>query len=166
MIAPGICLTSTRRRSSRCADSAAYQAEIFNWCEASGKQFAIGADHDTAVKAAIAAIPAHAWKAFRDGEIAETVHCMNKTKKVFRLIIMRRGQTPDLFADRSPWRYHAIGSNRADQDVQATLAWYNERGEASENCIKALKIGFGMDSVPCGTCEANAVLFSIGGLTL
>ena len=118
------------------------------------------------MKAAIAAIPAHAWKAFRDGAVAETVPCMNKTKKAFRLIVMRRAQTPDLFADRSPWRYHAIASNRADQDVQATLAWYNERGEASENCIRALKIGFGMDSVPCGTCEANAVLFSIGGLTL
>ena len=101
MIAPGICLTSTRRRSSRCADSAAYQAEIFNWCEASGKQFAIGADHDTAVKAAIAAIPAHAWKAFRDGEIAETVHCMNKTKKAFRLIVMRRAPR----RSSSPWAY-------------------------------------------------------------
>ena len=147
------------------ADSAAYQAEIFNWCEASGKQFAIGADQDAAVKAAIAAIPAHAWKAFRDGEIAETVHCMNKTKKAFRLIVMRRAQTPDLFAEHSPWRYHAIASNRADEDAQATLAWYNQRGEASENRIKALKIGFGMDSMPCGTCEANAVFFSIGVLT-
>ena len=66
------------------ADSAAYQATIVNWCEASGKQFAIGADQDTAVKAAIAAIPEDAWKKFRDGEIAETVHCMNKTKKAFR----------------------------------------------------------------------------------
>ena len=59
------------------ADSAAYQATIVNWCEASGKQFAIGADQDMAVKAAIAAIPEDAWKKFRDGEIAETVHCMN-----------------------------------------------------------------------------------------
>ncbi len=94
------------------------------------------------MKAAIAAIPAHAWKAFRDGEIAETVHCMNKTKKAFRLIVMRQAQTPDLFAEHSPWRYHAIASNRADEDAQATLSWYNQRGEASENRIKALKSGF------------------------
>ena len=46
------------------ADSAAYQA-------------------DAAVKAAIAAIPEGEWKTFRDGEIAETVHCMNKTDKAF-----------------------------------------------------------------------------------
>lgn len=39
------------------ADSAAYQAAIFNYCEETGKVFAIGADHDSAVKTAIAAIP-------------------------------------------------------------------------------------------------------------
>ena len=39
------------------ADSAAYQAAIFNWCEVTGKVFAIGADQDAAVKAAIAGIP-------------------------------------------------------------------------------------------------------------
>ena len=39
------------------ADSAAYQATIFNWWEETGKVFAIGADQDTAVKAAIKAIP-------------------------------------------------------------------------------------------------------------
>ena len=37
------------------ADSAAYQAAIFNWCEVTGKVFAIGADQDAAVKAAIPA---------------------------------------------------------------------------------------------------------------
>jgi hypothetical protein len=72
------------------ADSAAYQAAIFNWCEVTGKVFAIGADQDAAVKAAIAGIPESDWKTFRDGEIAETIHCMNKTDKAFRLIVLRR----------------------------------------------------------------------------
>ena len=56
------------------ADSAAYQAAIFNWCEVTGKLFAIGADPEAAVKAAIAGIPESDWKTFRDGEIAETIH--------------------------------------------------------------------------------------------
>ena len=47
------------------ADSAAYQAAIFNWCEVTGKVFAIGADQDAAVKAAIAGIPESDWKTFR-----------------------------------------------------------------------------------------------------
>lgn len=147
------------------ADSAAYQAEIFNWCEDTGEVFAIGADQDAAVKAAIAAIPESEWKPFHDGEVAETVHCMNKTKKAFRLIVMRRAQTPDLFEDGSPWRYHAIASNRVNEDAAATVEWYGKRGDASENRIKDLKIGFGMDYMPCGTFEANAVFFAIGALS-
>ena len=70
------------------ADSAAYQAALFNWCEVTGKLFAIGADQDAAVKVAITGIPESDWKTFRDGEIAETIHCMNKTDKAFRLIVL------------------------------------------------------------------------------
>lgn len=147
------------------ADSAAYQAAIFNWCEATGKVFAIGADQDAAVKAAIATIPEGDWKPFRDGQIAETVHCMNKTEKAFRLIVLRRARDQDLFEEQSPWRYHAIASNRENEDAQATMDWYSKRGDTSENRIKDLKIGFGMESVPCGTFQANAVFFAIGVLT-
>jgi hypothetical protein len=147
------------------ADSAAYQAGIFNWCEETGKVFAIGADQDAAVKAVIAAIPEADWKTFRDGEIAETVHCMNKTNRAFRLIIVRRPRDQDLFEEQSPWRYHAVASNRDNEDAAATMQWYSKRGDASENRIKELKIGFGMDTMPCGTFQANAVFFSIGVLT-
>ena len=41
------------------------------------------------MKAAIAGIPESDWKTFRDGEIAETIHCMNKTDKAFKLIVLR-----------------------------------------------------------------------------
>jgi Transposase DDE domain group 1 len=147
------------------ADSAAYQAAIFNWCEVTGKVFAIGADQDAAVKAAIAGIPESDWKTFRDGEIAETIHCMNKTDKAFRLIVSRRPREQDLFEDNGPYRYHAIASNRADEDAATTMQWYCKRGDASENRIKDLKIGFGMEYMPCGTFQANATFFAIGVLT-
>jgi hypothetical protein len=39
------------------ADSAAYYAATFDWCEETGKAFAIGGNQDAAVKAAIAGIP-------------------------------------------------------------------------------------------------------------
>lgn len=146
------------------ADSAAYQATIFNWCEETGKAFAIGADQDVAVKAGIAAISESDWTKFRDGEIAETVHCMNKTKRAFRLIVIRRSREQDLFEDKAPYRYHAIASNRANEDAAATMEWYARRGDASENRIKDLKIGFGMEYMPCGSFEANAVFFAIGAL--
>jgi hypothetical protein len=57
------------------ADSTGYQAAIFSLCEETGKVFAIGADQDAAVKAAIAAIPGSGWRKFRHCEIGETVHC-------------------------------------------------------------------------------------------
>jgi hypothetical protein len=146
------------------ADSAAYQAAIFNYCEETGKVFAIGADQDVAVKTAIAAIPESNWTKYRDGEIAETVHCMNKTKKAFRLVVMRRAREQDLFEDHAPYRYHAIASNRSDEDAQATMEWYSRRGDDSGNRIKDLKIGFGMEYMPCGSFRANAAFFSIGAL--
>ena len=44
------------------------------------------------------------------------------------------------------------------------MQWYNQRGECSENRIKEFKIGFGMERMPCGQFEANAVFFRIGVL--
>jgi hypothetical protein len=147
------------------ADSAAYQAAIFNWCEETGKVFAVGADQDSAVKAVIQQIPESAWVPFQDGEIAETVHTMNKTEKSFRLIVKRRAQEQDLFEPtKAPYRYHVIASNRTDKDAATTAIWYAQRGDASENRIKDLKIGFGMEYMPCGTFTANAAFFAIGVL--
>ena len=40
--------------------------------------------------------------------------------------------------------------------------WYRQRGEVSENGIKELKIGFGMERMPCGQFAANAAFFRIG----
>lgn len=146
------------------ADSAAYQASIFNWCEHEDNKvsFAIGADLDVAVKASIAGIPEGDWRLYQDGHIAETVHSMNETKKAFRLVVVRRPTQGELFGPDNPGlRYKAIASNR-DETAEATVAWYNRRGETSENRIKELKIGFGMERMPCGTLAANAAFFRIG----
>lgn len=42
------------------------------------------------------------------------------------------------------------------------MVWYRQRGEVSENGIKELKIGFGMERMPCGQLAANAAFFRIG----
>lgn len=61
--------------------------------------------------------------------------------------------------------HHAIASNRENEVAQATMEWYRKRGDASENRIKDLMIGFGREYMPCGTFEANAVFFAISVLT-
>jgi hypothetical protein len=146
------------------ADSASYQAAIFNWCEHkdNAAAFAIGADLDAAVRSSIAEIPEGNWRPYQDGHIAETVHSMEKTEKAFRLIVIRRLSQGELFGpDDIGLRYKVIASNR-EETAEETVAWYNRRGDASENRIKELKIGFGVERMPCGDQEANAAFFRIG----
>src|SRR4030042_829617 len=48
-----------------------------------------------------------------------------------------------------------------EKDTAAVLKWHNQRGQA-ENFNKEIKIGFGMERMPCGQTYANAVFFRIG----
>ena len=121
------------------------------------------------MKREIKNLPESAWQPYRradgvatDREIAETVHSMNGTKQAFRLIVLRwPNPQPSLFeADR--YCYYAVATNR--EEGAAEVIWkHNGRGQ-SENCHKELKIGVGMEQMPCGQCEANAVYFGIGVL--
>ncbi|MDQ7002972.1 MAG: IS1380 family transposase, partial [Ghiorsea sp.] len=149
-----------KRISHLRADSATYQAEVINDCEKGNVTFAIGAKKDSAVKTTIAAIPEHAWKPYRDGEIASTVHCMDKSE-AFTLIVTRKGVQLSLESNDSECFYHAIATNHAGE-ANEVMDWYCLRGEFSENRIKELKLGFGMERMPCGQFLANAVFFRIG----
>lgn len=140
-------------------DSAGYQSGIFNYLEASGKTFAIGGRLDKPTQQAIAEIPEAAWKQYPDCAVAETLHSMNETSQAFRLIVIRYKRQVELFGDAP--KYHVIASNRVES-TEATLVWYRQRGEVSENGIKELKIGFGMERMPCGQFAANAAFFRIG----
>lgn len=51
---------------------------------------------------------------------------------------------------------------RINGSFEEVLRWYNQRGNTSENRIKDLKIGFGMERMPCEQTQANAVFFRIG----
>jgi hypothetical protein len=146
------------------ADSAAYQAKVINYCQDNGIKYAIGGDLDQAVKKVIAGMKDEEWRPYQNGLIGETVHCMNETKEAFRLVVIRRPFQGNLFSnEESPERYTVIATNRGGS-VEELVKWYNQRGECSENRIKELKIGFGMERMPCGQFEANAVFFRIGVL--
>ncbi len=147
------------------SDSAAYQSSIFNYCEEEGLEFAIGGVMDSATRSTVESIEESAWRDYRDGQIAETVHSMEETENAFRLIVIRRPVQGEFFEDEEvdeTHRYTVIASNRKGETAEETLAWYNRRGETSENRIKELKLGFGMDRMPSGQFEANAVWFRLG----
>jgi hypothetical protein len=149
------------------ADSASYQAQLINLLEDDFVRFGITADQDSAVKAVIKSIPQEDWKEPISGcgyQIAETVHCMNKTKKAFRLVVKKELRQLNLLEGKEERIfYHAIAMNWTAEEKNAAeaLAWHNQRGTA-ENFNKELKNGFGMERMPCGQTEANAVYFRIG----
>jgi hypothetical protein len=85
--------------------------------------------------------------------MAETMHGMNGTHKVFRLIVVKYKRPAGLFDDKP--KCYVVASNRVES-AETTLVWYRQCGGVSENGIKELKIGFGMECMPCGQFEANA----------
>lgn len=147
------------------ADSASYQADIINHCDKGGIDYAIGADLDEAVLRAIYSIAETSWSPYKDGHIAETVHCMNRTHKSFRIIVVRRAYQGRLFDENDTESKYTVIATNMDGPAEEALKWYNQRGDCSENRIKDLKIGFGMERMPCGQTNANAVFFTIGALS-
>ncbi len=149
------------------ADSASYQAGLFNQLEGDGVKYAVTADQDKAVKKVIGMIGEGEWNEPVRGcgyELAETVHCMNETKKAFRLVVKREiRRQGELFEKEGQYFYHAVATNWLEEEKspEEVLKWHNERGQA-ENFNKELKIGLGMERMPCGQTHANAVFFRIG----
>jgi hypothetical protein len=146
------------------ADSASYQAAIINYCEVEGIEFALGGDLDEAVVKAISNIPEGDWHPYKTGYISETIHTMNKTKSSFRLIVIRRPYQENMFEEAGVKEKYTVIATNKHESAESVVRWYNQRGECSENRIKDLKIGFGMERMPCGQTGANAVFFRIGVL--
>jgi hypothetical protein len=88
---------------------------------------------------------------------------MNETKKAFRLMVKREiRRQGELFEKGEQYFYHAVASNWSEEEknTEEVLKWHNQRGQA-ENFKKELKIGFGMERMPCGQTHANTVFFRI-----
>jgi hypothetical protein len=173
-----------KRIKHTACDSEFYNAEVINFLQ--GKRdstFTIVADRDVAVKEAIKLIAEGQWKPYHDihgvkteREIAATVHAMNETD-AFTLVVLRWKKEQLNLLEPDKYFYHAIATN-LDIDGETVIkihnesvpdtcraVWqYNERAQM-ENHIKELKIGIGMEQMPCGEFEANAMYFSIGVLT-
>jgi hypothetical protein len=142
------------------SDSAAYQATVLDYCADHGIEYAVGADLDEGVRKSLSSV--EEWREYEDGLIGETSHSMNASKGSFRLIAVKRPSQLSLFVETSP-RIKVIATNR-EGSAEEVLAWYNQRGECSDNRIKELKLGLGMERMPCGDFAGNAAFFRIGVL--
>lgn len=148
------------------SDSAYYQADIINWCEAKGIGYTITADQDAGVKQVIRTV--RDWTRLRDEdgkptdrEVGTAVHTMQKTSEPFRLVVQRwRDPQIPLFGSNG-YCYHVIATNRDDLSATEVVHFHNRRGQA-ENLIKEVKIGFGMEQMTSGDFRGNALWFSMG----
>ncbi len=145
------------------ADAASFQKDLLDTLAGKGIAYAVGARLNPAVKAAIQAIPPEAWRPFEDGFLAETPHRMQAMDHDFRLIVFRRRGQGSLFEEDPFARLTAVAAHR-EGSAEEVLTWYRARGEHSENRIKEIKIGFGLERMPCGQSQANAAFFSLGVL--
>jgi len=173
-----------KRIKHTACDREFYNAEVINFLQGKkGSTFTIVADRDAAVKEVIKLITEEQWKPYHDihgtkteREIAVTVHAMNETE-AFTLVVLRWKKEQLNLLEPDEYFYHAIATN-LDVDAGAVIkihnesvpdacraVWqYNERAQM-ENHIKELKIGIGMEQMPCGEFEANAMYFSVGVLS-
>jgi hypothetical protein len=174
-------LPAGKRIAHAALDSEFYTADVINYLRSEGTTFTIVADKDEAVMGVIGVIGEGEWRPYvdKDGvktdrELAVTVHCMEKTE-AFSLVVLRwRNPQRDLFL-RDDYCYHAIATDlevEAEEAIvrhqeshpeQACVWRYNERGQ-TENIIKELKVGMGIQQLPSGSFEANAMYFAIGVL--
>ncbi|MEO1958403.1 MAG: IS1380 family transposase, partial [Nautiliaceae bacterium] len=73
------------------ADSASYQAEIFNYCEENNILFSITAKKEKRVFETIKNIKDEKWQSFFQREkIAEFIHTMQGINKAFRMIVIKK----------------------------------------------------------------------------
>ena len=167
------------------ADSASYQAELFNHCQDNDMVYTIGANLDSAVLRNINEI--ENWDTMRsdDGkthhvkeEVAEFLHTMQETNHAFRIIVIKKTTTPilpglemilseeELLAYASE-RYHVIATNANEDEMSAedVVMFYHKRGDTSENRIKELKNGFNLKYLPTSDFIGNAFYFQIGVLS-
>jgi len=120
------------------SDSAWHQREVIDYCAEKDYGFAITADKDEAVKAALM--------------------LMNESNHAYRIILLRKERRQgDLF--EGIYTYGAILTNR-ELPLAELIAWHRQRCNC-ENHIKELKHGFSLDSLPSTDFLVNALYFRV-----
>ena len=161
-------------------DAAGYQQSIIEYCDAHGIAYAIRATMIKSIRRWASQRDDDEWEVMYDKHgqptgqsVICTTHCIGDYDKPFKLIIQRQPKSPQAELDlgtsdsqdraeyvHSGYIYRAISSNR-EGSAQEIIDWYNQRGDASENRIKELKLDFGGDRLPCSDFKANALYFGI-----
>jgi hypothetical protein len=159
------------------SDSAGYQHAVLDWLRAQRIPFAISADLSPELRAKVEALPAAAWRPFRQWKGAELVHLdrewaevefiptepsRNKSLQPDRYLVIRaRPRQGDLFADGASVRYYATVTNRWGWDGERLLRWSHERCGTVEPAHDVLKNELGGGVLPSYRFGANAAWWQL-----
>jgi hypothetical protein len=154
------------------ADAAWFQAEVMDYCDGRSIDFAIGGTQNEAMMKVIDMIPAGQWESWtedkgelylhperRDWEVAETVYSFEKSRKAYRVVVIRKPY-PQLDMFKGIIYDYMIIVTNMEWEKRRVMRWYWERCN-SENWIKELKYGFGLNQFPCSRELPNAAYFHI-----
>lgn len=141
------------------------QADIIDFCEREGVEFAIGGNLDETMLRAINSIPESDWRPYREGYIAETASSFIRTNKTFRIIALLRRYQKKLFNKEDVKSKCSVIATNIKGSARDIFKWYNQGCASSKNRIDDLKVCFGMERMPCGQIGANAVFFRIGAIS-
>jgi hypothetical protein len=162
------------------SDSAGYQHVLLDWLREQGIPFAISADMNREMQAAIAELPEESWRPFRQWQQAELVHEDREWAEVVfvpdpergragrpdrYLVIRARPRQLPLFADGAAYHYYATVTNRWDWDGERLLRWSHERCGSIEPAHDVLKNELGGGVLPSYRFGANAAWWQLVVLT-
>jgi len=143
------------------SDSAWFNHEVTDWCEEEGIEFAITGEMNIHMREVIRAIAEDKWEVFgevHDEKVAESVYSFEHGSRACRVIVLREPmrQLP-LFGDE--YKYRAIITNM-NWEKHRLVKWHRERA-TSENWIKELKGGFGLEDLPSNKFQSNSAYMQI-----
>ena len=149
------------------SDSAAHKNTIFRKCDEEGIEYYISLDKNAAVIESIKALTGRHWKELpkeedddKSVEWAETVYVTNAGIGMRMMVLRWKNPNPDLF-NKSPYCYHAIGTNNNAVEPLEWLRFHNGRMN-SENYNKEVKNGFNCKYAPSHEFEMNRGYFLLG----
>ncbi len=143
------------------SDSACYNKDVVQFCEANHLTFTIAADMTAPLLALIADLPEEAWHPWaKDEDVAQVYYQPTGWTKAYRFVVMRKAKTPDMFG--RVWSYRAVVTRLDRGNPQWILKRHRRHGNV-ENGIKELKslVFAGLDAVSGLPWQSGVV--SLGG---
>jgi Transposase DDE domain group 1 len=134
-------------------DSGFWSAKLIRRLRRHRVRYSITVRQTKTVRAAIAAIPQHAWVqiAYTPEGVAEVAETPFRGDRLIVRRVRNEGDQAQLFAT---WRYHALVTNRVGTMVE--LDADHRRHAVCELAIRDLKAGAGLAHLPSGRFAANA----------